>query len=138
MIFEITTREQFEHLRQKYSILIVDIYADWCGPCKAMSQGYDELSSRYSCDVIAFAKCNVETGVIEGISSVPTIDVIFNGEHHKRIFGANLSGIEELILQMTGAAKVQESEPPRSESVRNEPSFRPKTSAASYKTYGKL
>src|SRR5690606_13356844 len=60
---------------------IIDVFADWCGPCQQMNPIFEELSQEFSQYV--FAKINVDEQrdltMEYGISSVPTFIFIKNG-----------------------------------------------------------
>jgi len=61
--------------------VLVDFFADWCGPCKMMSPVVDALASQLA-DKIKICKCNVDdNGAIAekyGIMSIPAF-IIFKG-----------------------------------------------------------
>ena len=69
--------------------VIVDFYADWCGPCKVMSPIIDEIAEEL--ESVKVGKVNVdESGEIAmryDISSIPTIMVFKNGEPIKTFVG---------------------------------------------------
>ncbi|MFH1174557.1 MAG: thioredoxin [archaeon] len=73
----------------KNKTVIVDFWAEWCGPCKMMEPMFKELSKDYDC--IVFAKMNVDEHpdfVAElGIQSIPTLIVFKNGKETDRIVG---------------------------------------------------
>ena len=62
--------------------VLVDFYADWCGPCKMQAPIVEQLSEERP--DVKFCKLNVDDAVkvaIElGINSIPTIMVVKNGE----------------------------------------------------------
>lgn len=70
--------------------VIVDFYADWCGPCKAMSPIIDEIANE-NIENLKVGKVNVdENGDLAmkyGVSSIPTILIIKNGEVAKTFVG---------------------------------------------------
>ena len=62
--------------------VIIDFYADWCGPCKMMSPIIDEIAKER--EDIKVGKVNVdenqELAMEYGVMSIPTIVIIKNGE----------------------------------------------------------
>ena len=85
--------------------VLVDFYADWCGPCKMMSPVVDELSKEYE-GRVKVGKLNVDenTNVAQQyrVMSIPTILLIKNGEVVDQVVGAvpkaQLSGKIDSIL----------------------------------------
>ena len=71
--------------------VVVDFYADWCGPCRAFSPVYEEFALTHSGEVLT-VKVNVDQnpGLSSkfGISAVPTILIINNGKVVQQISGA--------------------------------------------------
>ena len=84
------TSENFEKevLNSKKPV-VVDFYADWCGPCKMMGPIIDELAGEN--DNIKVGKVNVdetqELAVKYGIMSIPTIIIFKNGNIGKKFIG---------------------------------------------------
>ncbi len=68
--------------------VIVDFYADWCGPCKMLSPVLDKISEEENIDIV---KINVdndpELAKEYGIMSIPTIIVFENGEEKNKNIG---------------------------------------------------
>ena len=79
----ILTDSNFETERSKFSFLVIDFWASWCGPCKIMSPTIDILAKEYSGRVI-FAKINVDENQIVArkfnIQSIPTMIYLKNGK----------------------------------------------------------
>ena len=78
------TEENFEGEVIKSNVtVIVDFYADWCGPCKMMSPIIDEIAEELD-DSVKVGKVNtdenMELAEKYGIMSIPTIIVFKNGE----------------------------------------------------------
>ena len=62
--------------------VLVDFYADWCGPCQMQGPIVEELSNEMP--EVKFCKLNVDEAMMIavklGIASIPTIMVVKNGE----------------------------------------------------------
>ena len=86
----------------KEGIVIVDMFATWCGPCKMLGPVVEELSSKHS--DIKFVKVDVdECDTVArqyGIMSVPTLIKFKDGkEIDKRIGYLNINEFEEWITK---------------------------------------
>jgi len=70
--------------------VLVDFWAEWCGPCKMISPVLEEIAGTQ--DKIAIVKLNVDenpvTGASERIMSLPTLNVYQGGRVVKQIVGA--------------------------------------------------
>lgn len=63
--------------------VVVDFYADWCGPCKMMAPAFDEAAETYA-GKIKFAKVNIDDyrklAIDNSVVSIPTLLFYKNGE----------------------------------------------------------
>ena len=93
-----------EVLEYKEKVVLVDFYADWCGPCKMMAPVVEEISEELK-DKVKVCKVNVDENQNlasqYGIMSIPTLIFIKNGKLEKTLVGLRdkqelVSIIEEL------------------------------------------
>lgn len=84
------TTENFEGLKNGEMPLVVDFWATWCGPCRAIAPYIEELAKEYDGKIVV-GKCDVEENddiVSEfGIRNIPTILFFKNGEVVDRLVG---------------------------------------------------
>ena len=75
-------KNNFEEFKNNTEVILIDFYADWCGPCRMLSPIIDEIANERN--DIAVGKINVdnEPELAEkfGVFSIPTLVIIKNGE----------------------------------------------------------
>lgn len=85
--------------------VVIDFFADWCGPCKRVAPVYAELADKLT-DIV-FLKVNVDEAeeVAEGfeVTSLPTFILLNKGNIYKKIEGANLN---ELVNSLDNLQKL--------------------------------
>ena len=82
--------DNFESFLSKDKPVLVDFWAEWCGPCKAIAPILDEICDQFG-DKVVIGKVNVDevkqTPVKYGIRSIPTLLFFSNGEIVKQEVG---------------------------------------------------
>ena len=81
--------------------VIVDFFAEWCGPCKKYAPEFEELAKIFS--KMTFVKVNTEEHEFlqekYQITSLPTTLVLVNGIEKARYEGYVLQDIKEMLLE---------------------------------------
>jgi thioredoxin 1 len=100
-IMEVTDSSFEEAVLQSKTPVLVDFWAPWCGPCKAIGPAVEALAAQYG-DKFRFAKCNVddnpETPQRYGIKAIPTLLFFKAGQMVDQITGMTARGkIEDSI-----------------------------------------
>lgn len=82
-IIEMNNENFDEEINKKYKILIVDFWAEWCGPCKLLSPIIEEIATELE-NQVTFGKVNLDSNqdlaMKFSIRSIPTLLMFKDGE----------------------------------------------------------
>ena len=80
-----------DEVLQSDKLVVIDFWAEWCGPCKMVGPIIDEIGDEYK-DKVVVGKLDVdnndETTSKYGIRNIPTVLFIKNGEVVDKVVGA--------------------------------------------------
>ena len=84
------TSENFNREMANNDLLLVDFWAEWCGPCKSMHPIFTRMAKKYK--RVRFARVNVDNAqdiaMKYGVQSIPTFIMFKNGEIVNTMVGA--------------------------------------------------
>ena len=90
-VFEFTDQNFESDVIKSKKPVLVDFWAEWCGPCKAVAPVIDELADEYL-DKVKFGKVNVDhnqqTAMKFGIRSIPSLLIFKNGSVVNQVIGS--------------------------------------------------
>ena len=98
------TDSNYEELLAGGKPVVIDFWAEWCGPCRMIGPIVEELASEYT-DQVVIGKCDVdENNVVAtkfGIRNIPTVLFLKNGELVDRQVGyASKDALEEKLKKI--------------------------------------
>lgn len=95
------SKEGFDNALEQGAPMLVDFWASWCGPCKALAPVVERLAGKYE-GRVAVGKVDVDEeqdlAMRYKIRSVPTLILFKDGEEAGRIIGVQTQGaLEEFV-----------------------------------------
>lgn len=89
-VLTITNENYEKEVLKSDKPVLIDFYADWCGPCRMMSPVIDEIAKEMG-EKVKVGKINVdnnqELAMEYGVMSIPTIVILKNGKVEKTFVG---------------------------------------------------
>ena len=104
MVIDVKKSNFQEEVISADKLVLVDLYATWCAPCKALAPVLEELADKYA-DKIKVVKVNVDEeesiAAKFGIASIPTVIFFKNGQTAASLVGLRTSlEIEKMIEKL--------------------------------------
>ncbi|EPX72983.1 cytosolic thioredoxin Trx1 [Schizosaccharomyces octosporus yFS286] len=101
MVNQVSKTEDFKAVIAQNKLVVVDFFATWCGPCKAISPKVDQFSKTYS--DAEFIKVDVdelsEIAAEAGVHAMPSFFLYKNGQKIAEVVGANPAKLEAAIKE---------------------------------------
>ena len=126
-VIEIKTKQELEQVQAQVGVKVIDIYADWCAPCRFLAPKLEELAELYT--DVSFFKVNSDTNLYPSIVGLPTIEIFRDNDLVKQIVGVDLAAVVAAIE----TALVSTTSPPQSQQPQ-QPQHPQKKTTSSYRT----
>jgi thioredoxin 1 len=104
-VFTVTDQDFQERVLRSDLPVLVDFWAEWCGPCHLVAPVVEELAAEQA-GKVRVAKLNVDdspsTAQQFGVMSIPTLILFAGGTERGRVIGA--AGKQHIVRTLLGAA----------------------------------
>lgn len=103
MVQHCATEEELQQvIANAPGLLVVDFYAQWCGPCKAIAPKLDDLAANYAAEGLTVVKVDIEAVPAApakyNVSMMPTFVFFQGGSETARVIGANFNKLRRTVL----------------------------------------
>lgn len=106
-IYHPSSKSELQNVVLNHHLIVIDFYADWCGPCKKLSPILEKIAEDYP--NVQIVKVNVDdldidkitlSSVEFSISALPTILFFKNSIFKEKVMGYNPDAILKLVQQL--------------------------------------
>ena len=108
-VVSLSTPEAFDEFRRGHPYAVVDLYATWCGPCKAMAPVFAGQARDHS-PRVAFAKLDIdavpEVAARYNVSTIPTFLCLRDGEVAEQVRSAAPPPLKKAVESLAAQAAV--------------------------------
>ncbi len=96
----VKTVAEYQKVINSNSIVVIDFYANWCGPCKMVAPKFEALSEKFTGKAL-FVKVDIDQAgdlaTAQKVSSIPTFKIIKDKNVVETIVGANIDKVETVV-----------------------------------------
>jgi thioredoxin 1 len=108
---EVTDNSFEQEVLKSEKPVLVDFWAEWCGPCRMLAPTVEAIAEQYS-ETAAVVKLNVDdnptTAEAYGIRGIPTLILFSGGKEVERVIGAtSKESISRMIEKYTSLRRLQ-------------------------------
>lgn len=100
-VLELANPQHKKHIISTHRVVCIDIYADWCGPCKQTAPAYALVASNYSklghCAVVKYNLDKMNPAEKANIHGIPVFEFYVDGKQVDQIVGADIPQVEDKL-----------------------------------------
>lgn len=104
-IHELKSKADFDATVREHKTVIIDAFAEWCGPCHMIAPVFEKLSETYPS--VRFCKFDVDqlhdVGAELEIRAMPTFSIFQDGQRIEQVVGANPRALQQWLERLTKA-----------------------------------
>jgi thioredoxin 1 len=108
---EVTDNSFESEVRQAKKPVLVDFWAEWCGPCRMLAPTIEAIAEEHS-GAVSVVKLNVDenptTAAVYGIKGIPTLMLFSDGKEVERIVG--VASKDTIVRTIAKHAKLENTE----------------------------
>jgi thioredoxin 1 len=94
-------KNNFDAICNEGKVVLIDFYADWCGPCRMMAPVVEEIATENANVIVGKINVDDEPELAQkfGVMSIPTLIVLRDGKESARSTGARPKAQVQAMLQ---------------------------------------
>jgi len=104
---QISTVEDKQHIIKNNRIVLIDVFAEWCSPCKQIASRYQNISTKFtSPGLIQVVKENIDDKIDRSnsdypdIKGIPAFEFYVDGSFVEMLVGADIKKVEEKLVEI--------------------------------------
>jgi thioredoxin 1 len=116
--YDITEDLDFQRLLSMFEIVVVDVWAQWCEPCKRIAERYEETGRKHEKHIaekrLVFLKDDIDSDCTihrDNVEAVPTFFIYYKEKLYKKITGSEFVHLDETIETLLRGEVQDEEEP---------------------------
>ncbi|KAK0369557.1 thioredoxin [Colletotrichum limetticola] len=112
VVHNVRTAEEWKETLKEHTVVVLDCFATWCGPCKAIAPLVVKHSENADFKGIRFVKIDVDevpdVSQELGIRAMPTFMIFNTQEKTQEIVGANPPALEKAIIALAATPEAKQ------------------------------
>jgi len=104
---QISTVEDKQHIIKNNRIVLIDVFAEWCSPCKQIASRYQNIATKFtSPGLIQVVKENIDDKIDRSnsdypdIKGIPAFEFYVDGSFVEMLVGADIKKVEEKLVEI--------------------------------------